>query len=59
MTHVRVKRLGPRYRKEDGAKHDETEEAVAQQKFHAMDWIEGEKDAWRIADVSRAQDPDR
>ena len=58
MTHVRVKRLGPCYRKEDGAKHDETEEAVAKQKFQAMDRIEGEKDAWCIADMGRAQDPD-
>jgi len=31
---------------------------VAKQKSQAMDRIEGEKDAWRIADMGRAQDSD-
>jgi len=53
MTHVRVKRLGPVTARKTDPSTTKAEEPWAKQKSQAMDRIESEKDAWRIADMAR------
>ena len=56
MAHVCVKRLRPCHRKENGAQHDEADDAVREQEGQRVVRVERIQDAHLVADVQKPED---